>query len=112
MESHGLAVVYTSESLALAALEVLVYADSDLLPPDLIILSVHISDTVPSRMLSPKALLPMPHAGGGHPNTVFSASPCSTATSINEEYCGVRHHNINFPNRRLRTLTSGGVGGE
>lgn len=47
----GVAVVYTSESVALAALEALVQADSDLLPDDLVILSADIPDTVPIRTI-------------------------------------------------------------
>lgn len=52
----GLAVVYTSASLALAAVEALVHADSDLLPDDLVILSAHIPETLPIRTLSPADL--------------------------------------------------------
>jgi RES domain-containing protein len=52
----GLAVVYTSESLALAAFEALVHADSDLLPDDLVILSADIPDTLPIRTISPEDL--------------------------------------------------------
>ena len=52
----GLAVVYTSESLALAAFEALVHADSDLLPDDLVILSAEIPDTLPIRTISPEEL--------------------------------------------------------
>ena len=48
----GLAVVYTSASLALAAVEALVHADSDLLPEDLVILSANIPDTLPVRTIS------------------------------------------------------------
>jgi len=52
----GLAVVYTSESLALAALEALVQADGDIFPTDLVILSAEILDTVPIQTIFPKAL--------------------------------------------------------
>ena len=52
----GLAVVYTSESLSLAALEALVHADSDLLPADLVILSADIPDTLPIQSLTLKEL--------------------------------------------------------
>ena len=52
----GLAVVYTSASLALAAVETLVHADSDLLPDDLVILSAHIPERLPIRTVSPADL--------------------------------------------------------
>jgi RES domain-containing protein len=52
----GLAVVYTSESLALAAFEALVHADSDLLPDNLVILSAEIPDTLSIRTITPKEL--------------------------------------------------------
>lgn len=52
----GLAVVYTSESLSLVALEALVHADSDLLPVDLVILSADIPDTLPIQSLTLKQL--------------------------------------------------------
>jgi len=52
----GLAVVYTSESIALAAFEALVHADRDLLPDDFVILSAHIPDTLLIRTISPEDL--------------------------------------------------------
>lgn len=52
----GLAVVYTSGSLALAAVEALVHAESDLLPDDLVILSANIPDTLPIRIIAPDDL--------------------------------------------------------
>ena len=52
----GLAVVYTSGSLALAAVEALVHADSDLLPDDLVILSANIPNTLPIRTIAPDDL--------------------------------------------------------
>ena len=52
----GLAVVYTSVSLALAAVEALVHAESDLLPDDLVILSANIPETLPIRTISPDDL--------------------------------------------------------
>jgi RES domain-containing protein len=48
----GVAIVYTSESLALAAMEALVHTDSDLLPDDLIILSAELPDALPIRTIS------------------------------------------------------------
>ena len=48
----GILVVYTSESFALAALEMLVHTDSDLLPTDLVILSATIPDTISLQSLS------------------------------------------------------------
>jgi len=48
----GQAVVYSSESLALAAFEALVHADSDLLPDDLVILSAEVSDTLFIRTIT------------------------------------------------------------
>jgi RES domain-containing protein len=52
----GLAVVYTSASLALAAVEALVHADSDLLPDDLVILAAHIPEPFPIRTITPADL--------------------------------------------------------
>lgn len=52
----GIPVVYTSESLALAVLEILVHTDSDLLPTDLVILSANIPDTLSLQSLSPETL--------------------------------------------------------
>lgn len=52
----GLAVIYTSESLALAAFEALVHADSDLLPDDLVIQSADIPDRLAIRTISPGEL--------------------------------------------------------
>lgn len=52
----GMAVVYTSESLALAALEAFVHADSDLLPDDLVILSAEVPDTLTIQTVAPKEL--------------------------------------------------------
>ncbi len=43
----GIAVVYTSSSLALATLELLVNADADLLPDDLMCFAVEIPDDMP-----------------------------------------------------------------
>lgn len=63
----GLAAVYTSASLALAAVEALVHVDSDLLPDDLVILSAHIPETLPIRTISLADLpgdwqkMPAPH---------------------------------------------------
>ena len=54
--SPGQAVVYTSESVALAAFEALVHADSDLLPDDLVILSADIPDALPMRTITPQEL--------------------------------------------------------
>ncbi len=54
----GTAVVYTSESLALAVLEALVHVDSDLFPSDLMILSADIPDTLPIHTISFKDLPP------------------------------------------------------
>lgn len=48
----GIAVVYTSESLALAAFEALVHADSDLLPNDLSIFAAKIPDTLSIQSLT------------------------------------------------------------
>lgn len=42
----GLPVVYTASSLALAALEVLVHADEDLLPTDLVYFAVNLPDAL------------------------------------------------------------------
>jgi RES domain-containing protein len=51
--SRGRLIVYTSESLALSALEVLVHSESDLAPPDLMSVAIDIPDDVPvSRMNS------------------------------------------------------------
>ena len=58
----GLAMVYSSESLALAAVEALVHADSDLLPDDLVVLSATIPDTLPLRTISPDELPARWHA--------------------------------------------------
>ncbi len=52
----GFPVIYTSESLALAALEALVHTDSDLLPDDLVIFSAQIPDTLSIQSLSSKKL--------------------------------------------------------
>lgn len=48
----GLSVVYTSSSLALAALELLVHADDDLLPDDLISFAVDIPDDIGMEYLA------------------------------------------------------------
>lgn len=52
----GPAVVYTSESVALAAFEALVHAESDLLPDDFVIMSANIPDTLPIRTITPQEL--------------------------------------------------------
>jgi len=52
----GIPVVYTSESLALAALQALVHVDSDLFPDDLIVFSANIPDTLTIQSLSEKEL--------------------------------------------------------
>jgi RES domain-containing protein len=53
---HGLAVIYTSESLSLAALEALVHAESDLLPDDFVILSADIPDRLSLQTIGPEDL--------------------------------------------------------
>ncbi len=54
--SRGRRVVYTSESLALAALEVLVHVDLDLLPEDLVQIEIKVPDRLARRDLEPHAL--------------------------------------------------------
>lgn len=57
----GFTIVYTSESVALAALEALVHADSDLLPDDLIVLKGDIPSTLPLQTVSVNDLPPNWH---------------------------------------------------
>lgn len=66
----GLPVVYTSESFALAALEMLVHTDSALLPTALIILAAHIPATISIQSLCPEPL----------PNKLEGSS-CSTSSA-------------------------------
>jgi RES domain-containing protein len=54
----GTAVIYTSASLSLAVLEILVHVDSDLLPPDLVILSADIPDRLKIDSLNENQLPP------------------------------------------------------
>lgn len=52
----GTALVYTSSSLALAALEYLVHVDPDLVPADLTALTIDVPDDAPIDTLSAKLL--------------------------------------------------------
>lgn len=54
---RGLAIVYTSESLALAALELLVHCDAALSPADLVAISADIPDSLPIERIE-RAQLP------------------------------------------------------
>ena len=49
-------IVYTSDSLALASLEVLVHSDLDLIPQDLIAIEIHIPDDLKIHRLSASKL--------------------------------------------------------
>ena len=48
----GTAVVYTSASLSLAVLEILVHLDSDLLPTDLVVISADVPDRLKMEVLN------------------------------------------------------------
>jgi RES domain-containing protein len=54
--SRGTAVVYASETLSLAALELLVHCDPALLPDDLVAIAIEIPDGVSARRLEAAAL--------------------------------------------------------
>src|SRR5712692_5551814 len=64
-----------------------------------------------SRSALPRRSPPTANAGGGRPDTSDCTPRCRTATSTGSEYRGLPA-NLNRPNRRKRTRTSGGVGGE
>jgi RES domain-containing protein len=53
---RGVAVVYASETLSLAALELLVHADPALLPEDLVAIEAEIPETVRVRRIEPEQL--------------------------------------------------------
>jgi RES domain-containing protein len=53
---RGVAVVYVSETLSLAALELLVHADPALLPEDLVAIEAEIPEAVRVRRLDPEKL--------------------------------------------------------
>ena len=53
---RGTAVIYASESLALAALELLVHAESALLPDDLVAVAADVPETVSVESLAVRAL--------------------------------------------------------
>jgi hypothetical protein len=59
----------------------------------------------------PRLPQPMPNAGGGPLVTRRSISPCLLVNSIAWDFQGLPH-DLNRPNRRMRTRTSGGVGGK
>ena len=61
---RGTPVVYASESLALAALELLVHAESALLPDDLVAVSADVPETVSVESL---AVRDLPRDGRRHP---------------------------------------------
>ena len=52
----GTAVVYTTETLSLAALELLIHVDLDQAPSDLVAVPAELPDDVPVRRLEPKEL--------------------------------------------------------
>ncbi len=68
---RGVAVVYASETLSLAALELLVHADPALLPEDLVAIEADVPETVSVRRIEPEKLPrgwrrhPSPHALAG-----------------------------------------------
>jgi len=53
---RGVAVVYASETLSLAALELLVHADPALLPDDLVAIEADVPETVRVRRIQPEKL--------------------------------------------------------
>lgn len=53
---RGIAVVYASETLSLAALELLVHADPALLPEDLVAIEAEVPETVRVRRIDPESL--------------------------------------------------------
>ena len=62
---RGVAVVYASETLSLAALELLVHADSALLPEDLVAIEADVPETVRVRRIEPVKL---PRGWRRHPS--------------------------------------------
>ena len=54
----GRRVVYTSETLSLAVLELLVHTDKDLLPSDLIQIKLEVPDSVPTERVDLRTLPP------------------------------------------------------
>lgn len=62
--SPGIAVVYTSESLSLAALELIVHADSTLLPGDLVSIEAELPEGVSLRRLE---IADLPRTWRRHP---------------------------------------------
>jgi RNA-directed DNA polymerase len=53
-----------------------------------------------------------PDAGGERPTTARSRPPCQESTWTVWGFLGWHRTDLNFPNRRMRTRMSGGVGGE
>jgi RES domain-containing protein len=68
---RGVAVVYASETLSLAALELLVHADPALLPEDLVAIEADVPETVPVRRIEPETL---PRGWRRHPSPQALAS--------------------------------------
>lgn len=66
--SPGVAVVYTSGTLALAALELLAHTDPDLVPRDLRAFEVDIPDAIRPGLLDPASLPRGWRAASGHPD--------------------------------------------
>ncbi len=73
----------------------------------------------PSANYGPEAWTPRPRprwrrspAAGGSTPTSPSTSPCASATSTRWAFPKLAGQPYNRPNRRMRTRTSGGVGGE
>jgi RES domain-containing protein len=66
--TKGRRVVYTAETLSLAALEFLVHVDKTMLPPDLVQIEIDLPDRVAVAALEPSAIpshwrtYPAPHA--------------------------------------------------
>ncbi len=56
--SQGARVVYTSTSLALAAIEVFVHLDPNLRPDDLVSIAAELPDDLPTTRIDPSALPP------------------------------------------------------
>jgi RES domain-containing protein len=52
----GVAIVYCAESIALAALEVLVHTDPSLVPDDLVTVPVEVPDVATTRAIDPRKL--------------------------------------------------------
>jgi RES domain-containing protein len=60
----GVPIVYCAESIALAALEILVHTDASIAPTDLVVVPIEIPDAATTRAIDPKKL---PHEWRGYP---------------------------------------------